>query len=329
MVLMLNGAPQVIEDFHVSGTAQTKHKLHVRLRHLRSGRVTDRQFAENERTAVADMQHRTVQFSYKQGNTYAFLDAESFEELDLTAEQVGERHWFFKENEECRAMFLDGKLLDIVLPGQATLRIEDTAPPVRGGSDSTWKPATLETGLEIMVPLFLDKGETRPCGHADAQIHRQRHQRQGEVSDSNRQRKVVFVPAVLAANLRQMANTPTRPPQSADSVANRQHAVGSSPLPELLAPAGDWDCARAAVENGADAIYFALEKFNARIRANNFTAADLPKLMEFLHRRGVRGYACLNTLVFENEMAEAEADLRAMIAAGVDAVLVQDVGIAG
>ena len=60
-------------------------------------------------------------------------------------------------------------------------------------------------------------------------------------------------------------------------------------LPELLAPAGDWECARAAVENGADAVYFGLERFNARMRAHNFTEADLPKLMEFLHRRGVKG----------------------------------------
>jgi putative protease len=98
-------------------------------------------------------------------------------------------------------------------------------------------------------------------------------------------------------------------------------------LPELLAPAGDWDCARAAVENGADAIYFGLDKFNARMRAQNFTAADLPNLMEFLHRRGVRGYVTFNTLVFENELADAEKYLRNMIAAGVDAVIVQDTGI--
>ena len=97
--------------------------------------------------------------------------------------------------------------------------------------------------------------------------------------------------------------------------------------PELLSPAGDWDCARAAVENGADAIYFGLEKFNARMRANNFTVADLPRLMEFLHRRGVRGYVTFNTLVFENELADAESYLRAIIAAGVDAAIVQDVGI--
>jgi U32 family peptidase len=98
-------------------------------------------------------------------------------------------------------------------------------------------------------------------------------------------------------------------------------------LPELIAPAGDWECARAAVENGADAIYFGLEKFNARMRANNFTEADLPRLMEFLHRRGVKGYVTFNILVFENEMAEAEQYVRTMIAAGVDAAVVQDVGI--
>ena len=97
--------------------------------------------------------------------------------------------------------------------------------------------------------------------------------------------------------------------------------------PELVAPAGDWYCARAAVENGADAIYFGLEKFNARMRADNFTGADLPKLMEFLHRRGVCGYVTLNTLVFESELADAEKYLRTMISAGVDAVVVQDIGI--
>jgi putative protease len=98
-------------------------------------------------------------------------------------------------------------------------------------------------------------------------------------------------------------------------------------LPELLAPAGDWDCVRAAVENGADAVYFGLDRFNARMRARNFTEADLPALMEFLHRRGVRGYVTFNTLVFTEELADAEDYLRSVIAAGVDAAIVQDVGI--
>ena len=104
-------------------------------------------------------------------------------------------------------------------------------------------------------------------------------------------------------------------------------SVQNPSLPELLAPAGDWECARAAVENGADAIYFGLDRFNARMRAHNFTEADLPRLMEFLHRRGVRVYVTFNTLVFADELAAAEDSLRAIIAAGVDAAIVQDVGI--
>jgi putative protease len=124
-------------------------------------------------------------------------------------------------------------------------------------------------------------------------------------------------------------NTSITPPRERDArrALQTENAPSALVLPELLSPAGDWECARAAVENGADAIYFGLERHNARLRANNFTAADLPRLMEFLHRRGVRGYACFNTLVFADEMAEAEQSLRVMIAAGVDAVLVQDVGI--
>ncbi len=113
--------------------------------------------------------------------------------------------------------------------------------------------------------------------------------------------------------------------QTQPAIGNRQSAILN--LPELLAPAGDWECVKAAVENGADAIYFGLEKFNARMRAHNFTEADLPKLMEFLHRRGVRGYVTFNTLVFQNELGDAENYLRAIIAAGVDAAIVQDVGI--
>jgi putative protease len=99
--------------------------------------------------------------------------------------------------------------------------------------------------------------------------------------------------------------------------------------PELLAPAGDWDCVRAAIENGADAIYFGLDTgFNARARATNFAVDDLPRLMAMLHRRGLKGYATLNTLVFSDELPPFEQVIVAVAEAGVDAVLVQDVGAA-
>jgi putative protease len=108
-------------------------------------------------------------------------------------------------------------------------------------------------------------------------------------------------------------------------------AAGSIPArarPEVLAPAGDFECVRAAVENGADAVYFGVQKFNARARARNFAPEELPDLFSFLRLRGVRGYVAFNTLVFSNELDEAERLLERILAAGPDAFILQDLGIA-
>ncbi|SDT91431.1 putative protease [Verrucomicrobium sp. GAS474] len=97
--------------------------------------------------------------------------------------------------------------------------------------------------------------------------------------------------------------------------------------PELLAPAGNWECARAAAANGADAVFFGLPRFNARLRADNFTLEELPAAVEWLHARGLRAYVTMNTLVFPSELADAEQFLLALQAARVDAIIVQDLGL--
>lgn len=96
---------------------------------------------------------------------------------------------------------------------------------------------------------------------------------------------------------------------------------------ELLAPAGDWECLRAAVANGANAIFFGVEKFNARARAHNFQTNELADIMKFLHKYGVKGFLTFNILVFEDELPEARKLVEACIDAGVDAVIVQDLGL--
>src|SRR6516162_3340025 len=98
--------------------------------------------------------------------------------------------------------------------------------------------------------------------------------------------------------------------------------------PEVLAPAGDMDCVRAAVENGAYAVYFGIRKWNARARAANFPLEELPELFAFLRLRGVKGYVTFNTLIFSNALDEAQRTLERIIAAGPDAFILQDLGIA-
>ena len=99
-------------------------------------------------------------------------------------------------------------------------------------------------------------------------------------------------------------------------------------IPELLAPAGNWEALRAAVGNGADAVYFGVEVFNARMRAANFRLSELAEVMHWLHQRGVKGFLTVNVLVFSDELDEAAALVQAAAAAGVDALIVQDIGLA-
>lgn len=97
--------------------------------------------------------------------------------------------------------------------------------------------------------------------------------------------------------------------------------------PEVLAPAGDEACLLAAIHNGADAVYFGLRGHNARARANNFGVEDLPRIMALLHASGVKGYVPMNILAFDHELGAVEEAIRACDRAGVDALIVQDLGV--
>ncbi len=98
------------------------------------------------------------------------------------------------------------------------------------------------------------------------------------------------------------------------------------PKPEIMSPAGYWSQLNAAIEAGADAVYFGLQHFTARAKVG-FTLTELPKVMRTLHQRGVKGYVTFNTLVFDHELTEATKSLVAIAQAGADAIIVQDVGI--
>src|SRR6478736_5694607 len=98
--------------------------------------------------------------------------------------------------------------------------------------------------------------------------------------------------------------------------------------PEVMSPAGYWPQLRAAIEAGADAVYFGLKHFTARAKVG-FSLAELPEVMATLHRRGVKGYITFNTLVFNHELDEAARALGEIAEAGADAIIVQDIGIVG
>lgn len=112
------------------------------------------------------------------------------------------------------------------------------------------------------------------------------------------------------------------------SEPSSQSAAAASSRPELLAPAGDWECLRAAIANGADAVYFGLSRFNARARASNFALDQLSAVVNFAHDHNVRAYVAFNTLIFPDELPDAAAYVAAIAEAGADAMIVQDLGLA-
>src|SRR6185436_7305746 len=103
--------------------------------------------------------------------------------------------------------------------------------------------------------------------------------------------------------------------------------VPMAPLrkPEVMSPAGYWPQLRAAIEAGADAVYFGLKHFTARAKVG-FSLAELPEVMATLHRRGVKGYVTFNTLIFHHELEEAARALAEIAEAGADALIIQDIG---
>ncbi len=103
------------------------------------------------------------------------------------------------------------------------------------------------------------------------------------------------------------------------------HRSFALPKPEVMSPAGYWPQLHAAIEAGADAVYFGLKRFSARAKVG-FESEELPDVMRTLHRRGVRGYLTFNTLIFEEELREAAKTIALVAEAGVDALIVQDLG---
>ena len=151
---------QVVEYQHVKpgkGGAFVRTKL----RKLKEGSVIERTFRVGEKFEEAFIEKRTLQYTYRSGEVFHFMDMKSFEETSFTEDQIGPSHRFLKENMEIDGQFYNDKVIGLDLPTFVDLRIESTEPGVRGDTaKATNKPATLETGATIQVPLFLDSGET-------------------------------------------------------------------------------------------------------------------------------------------------------------------------
>ena len=154
------GLMTVVEFQHVKpgkGGAFVRTKL----KNARSGAVLDRTFRADEKVALATIDKRDMQFLYREGTDYVFMDNESYDQLHVTAENVGNAVNYLKEGDTAVLPMYKDEVIGVDLPASVELEVRDTEPGIQGDRVSgARKPATLETGLVVQVPLFVNVGET-------------------------------------------------------------------------------------------------------------------------------------------------------------------------
>jgi elongation factor P len=157
--IQFDGAPYTIVDFQHVKPGKGGAFVRTKLKHMRLGRVIDNTFRAGEKVELVDFEEKRMQFLYKD-DRYHFMDLDTYDQISLSAEEVGEARDFLKENTEVEILFIEDSPVTVELPNFIEIRIAKTDPGIRGDTASGGsKPATLETGAVIQVPLFLNEGD--------------------------------------------------------------------------------------------------------------------------------------------------------------------------
>ena len=157
--IVFDGQPYAIVDFQHVKPGKGGAFVRTKLKHLRAGRVIDNTFRAGEKVELVDFEEKHMQFLYRD-DRYHFMDTETYDQVSLSEDDVGNARLYLKENTEVDALYIDGAPVTIELPNFAELRITRTDPGVRGDTaQGGTKPATLETGAIVQVPLFLNEGD--------------------------------------------------------------------------------------------------------------------------------------------------------------------------
>ena len=156
----LDGAPFTIVYFQHVKPGKGGAFVRTKVKNLKNGKVLDRTFRSGEKVDEADVSERKMQYLYQDGDSLVFMDNETFEQTPFSAEQVGDARKYLKENLDVEVLFWRGKPINIELPSFIEALITQCDPGLKGDTASgATKPATLETGAVVQVPLFVKEGE--------------------------------------------------------------------------------------------------------------------------------------------------------------------------
>jgi elongation factor P len=160
LTIEVDGEIYVVIDFQHVKPGKGAAFVRSKLKNLRTGAVIDRTFRAGEKIPRAHLDRREMQFLYRDGDSFVFMDNETYDQISLSEEQLGENVKFLKENMNIYLLTHQGEIIGIELPNFVELKVVETEPGVRGDTvTGGTKPATLETGLVVQVPLFVEVGD--------------------------------------------------------------------------------------------------------------------------------------------------------------------------
>ena len=159
MVLNLEGQLWSVVEFQHVKPGKGPAFVRTKLKNVLSGKTVDKTFNAGVKVETANVDKRDMQYSYLDGDMFVFMDTTTWDQVNVSADVVGDAKDFMLEGQDAVVAFHEGTVLYVELPASVTLEITFTEPGLQGDrSNSGTKPATLETGREIQVPLFLDQG---------------------------------------------------------------------------------------------------------------------------------------------------------------------------
>ncbi len=167
-VIKYNGEPHLVMETQHRTPGNLRAFVQVKMRNLRYGKALDQRFASTDSMEVLPTERKTLEFSYADRDSFAFMDPESFETVELSATLIGDAKNYLTANGKVEVLYVDGNPLTIDLPTSVALKVTESADGVKGDTASNvQKPATLETGLIVQVPLFIKEGEIIKVSTAD------------------------------------------------------------------------------------------------------------------------------------------------------------------
>ncbi|MBI3669942.1 MAG: elongation factor P [Acidobacteria bacterium] len=150
---------KVLEAEFKAGGGQAGGVVKTKLRNVATGRLSEPHLRPDLRMEDLELERQTMEFLYSDAENAYFMNPQSFEQLEIPLATLGPAARFLKPEMKLPVEFFEGRPISVVFPSVVEARIADTAPPVHSQQDSTWKEATLENGVSIMVPLFMAKNE--------------------------------------------------------------------------------------------------------------------------------------------------------------------------